>query len=198
MAQKRILKELKDNAHSDSDHAILRLVGGNLFHMHAIIEGPQESIYQEGVFHLNLVFPADYPFKPPRVNFITKVYHPNIYKNNGAVCMDILRDAWCPALTTSRILLSIRSLLADPNFDEPLDTYMVDQHKRDPEGYEATVKKWIQCYANITGQIDAILHKDIMDGLANLKRKRFEESGHFDNNAQTEEELEIAQELSMA
>ena len=84
-----------------------------------MIMGPGESPYQGGVFFLDIVFPPDYPFKPPKCTFKTKVYHPNI-NANGGICLDILKNQWSPALTTTKVLLSISSLLSDPNPDDPL------------------------------------------------------------------------------
>ena len=63
--------------------------------------GPPDSPYSGGVFFLNITFPTDYPFKPPKVSFTTKIYHPNI-NANGSICLDILRDQWSPALTISK------------------------------------------------------------------------------------------------
>jgi ubiquitin-protein ligase len=60
-----------------------------------------ESPYSGGVFFLSITFPVDYPFKPPKVSFTTKIYHPNI-NANGSICLDILRDQWSPALTISK------------------------------------------------------------------------------------------------
>ena len=81
--------------------------------------GPADSPFQGGVFFLNVKFPPDYPFKPPRIQFTTKIYHPNI-NAQGGICLDILKDQWSPALTISKVLLSICSLLTDPNPDDPL------------------------------------------------------------------------------
>lgn len=81
--------------------------------------GPGDSPFSGGVFFLNITFPTDYPFKPPKVSFLTKIYHPNI-NSNGSICLDILRDQWSPALTISKVLLSICSMLTDPNPDDPL------------------------------------------------------------------------------
>lgn len=63
--------------------------------------GPGDSPYSGGVFFLAIHFPTDYPFKPPKVNFTTRIYHPNI-NSNGSICLDILRDQWSPALTISK------------------------------------------------------------------------------------------------
>ena len=60
-----------------------------------------DSPYSGGVFFLSITFPTDYPFKPPKVSFTTKIYHPNI-NANGSICLDILRDQWSPALTISK------------------------------------------------------------------------------------------------
>ena len=91
----------------------------DFFNWEAVIFGPEDSPYVGGVFHLSIRFPTDYPFKPPKVAFTTKVYHPNV-NSNGAICLDILKDQWSPALTISKVLLSISSLLTDPNPDDPL------------------------------------------------------------------------------
>jgi ubiquitin-conjugating enzyme E2 D/E len=76
-------------------------VGDDLFHWQATIMGPPESPYQGGVFFLTIHFPTDYPFKPPKVAFTTRIYHPNI-NSNGSICLDILRSQWSPALTISK------------------------------------------------------------------------------------------------
>lgn len=81
--------------------------------------GPSDSPFQSGVFFLDIKFPPDYPFKPPQVKFLTRIYHPNI-NNEGGICLDILKRQWSPALTISKVLLSICSLLTDPNPDDPL------------------------------------------------------------------------------
>lgn len=64
--------------------------------------GPPDSPFQGGVFFLNIHFPADYPFKPPKISFTTKIYHPNI-NAQGGICLDILKNAWSPALTISKV-----------------------------------------------------------------------------------------------
>uniref|UniRef100_A0A8C6K8M2 E2 ubiquitin-conjugating enzyme n=1 Tax=Nothobranchius furzeri TaxID=105023 RepID=A0A8C6K8M2_NOTFU len=96
-----------------------------------------DSPYQSGVFFLTIHFPTDYPFKPPKVSktrvaFTTRIYHPNI-NSNGSICLDILRSQWSPALTISKVLLSICSLLCDPNPDDPLVPEIARIYKTDRE-----------------------------------------------------------------
>ena len=120
MALRRIAKELKDlEKDPPSNISGGPISDSDLFHWKAIITGPSESPYQDGIFYLDIQFPQNYPYKPPKICFITKIYHPNI-DQNGNICLDILRDAWSPVLTVSRVLLSISSLLNDPNPDDPL------------------------------------------------------------------------------
>jgi len=121
-------------------------VGDDLFHWQATIMGPAESPYQGGVFFLTIHFPTDYPFKPPKVAFTTKIYHPNI-NSNGSICLDILRSQWSPALTISKVLLSICSLLTDPNAEDPLVPEIARLFKNDRTKYNTTAKEWTQKYA---------------------------------------------------
>lgn len=121
-------------------------VGDDLFHWTATIMGPEDSPYSGGVFFLTIHFPADYPFKPPKINFTTKVYHPNINRN-GSICLDILKEQWSPALTISRVLLSISSLLTDPNPDDPLDGEIASLYKTNRQKFEATAREWTAKYA---------------------------------------------------
>ena len=72
--------------------------------------GPGDSPYSGGVFFVNIHFPPDYPFKPPKVQFATKVYHPNV-NSQGSICLDILKEQWSPALTISKVILCTFDLL---------------------------------------------------------------------------------------
>merc|ERR1712078_398781 len=90
MASKRITKELMDLQKDPPTSCSAGPAGDDLFHWQATIMGPQDSPYQGGVFFVLIPFPPDYPFKPPKVNFQTKVYHPNI-NSQGSICLDILK-----------------------------------------------------------------------------------------------------------
>ncbi|KAI8602912.1 putative ubiquitin conjugating enzyme E2, partial [Dissophora ornata] len=78
------------------------------------------SPYKGGVFKIEIIFPADYPFKPPQVTFRTAIYHPNI-DINGAICIGLLKsDQWKPATRVTQVLRALVTLLEQPNPDDPL------------------------------------------------------------------------------
>uniref|UniRef100_A0A8C7YVC8 Ubiquitin-conjugating enzyme E2D 2 (UBC4/5 homolog, yeast) n=1 Tax=Oryzias sinensis TaxID=183150 RepID=A0A8C7YVC8_9TELE len=129
-------QELNDLARDPPAQCSAGPVGDDMFHWQATIMGPNDSPYQSGVFFLTIHFPTDYPFKPPKVAFTTRIYHPNI-NSNGSICLDILRSQWSPALTISKVLLSICSLLCDPNPDDPLVPEIARIYKTDREKYVA-------------------------------------------------------------
>ncbi len=121
-------------------------VGDDLFHWQATIMGPEDSPYTGGVFFLDIHFPADYPFKPPKVSFTTRIYHCNI-NSNGGICLDILKDQWSPALTISKVLLSVCSLLTDPNPEDPLVPEIAQLLKNNTTQHNATAREWTAKYA---------------------------------------------------
>ncbi|KAH7099644.1 ubiquitin-conjugating enzyme/RWD-like protein [Auriculariales sp. MPI-PUGE-AT-0066] len=153
MALKRINKELIDLGRDPPSSCSAGPTGDNMFQWQATIMGPSDSPYTGGVFFLSIVFPTDYPFvKPPKVSFTTKIYHPNI-NANGSICLDILRDQWSPALTISKVLLSICSMLTDPNPDDPLVPDIAHLYKTDRSRYEATAREWTRKYV---GSVQAL------------------------------------------
>uniref|UniRef100_A0A8C6MQH7 E2 ubiquitin-conjugating enzyme n=1 Tax=Mus spicilegus TaxID=10103 RepID=A0A8C6MQH7_MUSSI len=146
LALKRIQKELVAISQDPPAHCSAGPVAENMFHWQATIMGPEDSPYQGGVFFLSVHFPNNYPFKPPKVSFITRVYHPNISKN-GSICLDILNSMWSPALTISKLLLSICSLLCDPNPDDPLVPEIAKVYRKDLREYNRLAREWTMRYA---------------------------------------------------
>jgi len=145
-ATKRINKELMDFTKDPPTSCSAAPIEDDMFHWTATIMGPADCPYQGGAFFLDIHFPADYPFKPPKVQFTTKIYHPNI-NANGGICLDILKTQWSPALTISKVLLSICSLLTDPNPDDPLVPDIAKQYKENRAAYEKTAKDHTSKYA---------------------------------------------------
>ena len=112
----------------------------------ATITGPQQSPYENGIFNLEIIFPINYPFKPPCITFKTPIYHPNISKK-GNICLDILKEHWSPALTISKVLLSICSLLTDPNPDDPLRPEVADLYINNKIEYDLNARNHTYEYA---------------------------------------------------
>jgi ubiquitin-conjugating enzyme E2 C len=88
--------------------------GENLLRWNATIDGPPDTPYEGLTFKLAFLFPSDYPYAPPRVVFTTPVYHPNI-DMKGRICLDILKDKWSAIYNVQTVLLSLQSLLGEPN-----------------------------------------------------------------------------------
>ena len=134
MALQRIQKEHQNLMSDPPANCSAGPMADDMFRWQATLLGPTESPYENGVFFLEINFPAEYPYKPPRIHFTTKIYHPNI-NSNGGICLDILKDQWSPALTISKVLLSICSLLNDPNPDDPLVPSIAELYIRNKERY---------------------------------------------------------------
>uniref|UniRef100_A0A669BK78 E2 ubiquitin-conjugating enzyme n=1 Tax=Oreochromis niloticus TaxID=8128 RepID=A0A669BK78_ORENI len=146
---RRIWRELNDLARDPPAQCSAGPVGDDIIYFYFyffIFFRQSDSPYQGGVFFLTIHFPTDYPFKPPKVAFTTRIYHPNI-NSNGSICLDILRSQWSPALTISKVLLSICSLLCDPNPDDPLVPEIARIYKTDSQKYNKLAQEWTVKYA---------------------------------------------------
>ena len=112
-----------------------------------VIEGPIFTPYQNGFFFFKLEYTSEYPMLPPKFIFITKIFHPNI-SEDGIVSVDILRNNWSPSLRTRTVILSIQSLLGDPNINDFVNQEAASLYKTDIEAYNNTVIEYIKKYAN--------------------------------------------------
>tara|TARA_A100001015_G_scaffold312658_1_gene418268 strand:- start:1223 stop:1669 length:447 start_codon:yes stop_codon:yes gene_type:complete len=147
MALNRIQKELKDIQKDPPTNCSAGPNGSDMFEWIATIMGPEDTPYHGGVFFLKINFPSEYPFKAPKVAFTTKIYHCNINRNGG-ICLDILKSQWSPALTIAKVLLSISSLLAEPNPDDPLVPDIAKLYKKDKEKHNLNAREYTLKYAS--------------------------------------------------
>lgn len=122
------------------------LVEDDLYHWEATIIGPEDTPYAGGTFKLEIRFPVDYPFKPLKIQFKTKVYHINI-NTNGSICVDILQDKWSSVITASKVLLSVSSMLSDPNPNHPLMPDLAQLYVTNRQLYDANAKQWTKDFA---------------------------------------------------
>lgn len=148
-AIKRIQKELADLQRDPPANCSAGPKGDDMYNWQATIMGPEDSPYANGVFSLDIRFPVDYPFKPPHIKFNTRIYHPNISPTSGGICIDILKDNWTPSLTIGKVLLSICSLMCDPNPDDPLVSDVASQFKNNREAFIANAQEWTRRYAGL-------------------------------------------------
>lgn len=125
-------------------------------HLKGSIIGPEGTPYENGTFEVDIVIPDQYPFEPPRMKFITKIWHPNISSQTGAICLDILKDQWSPALTIKTALLSLQALLCSPEPDDPQDAQVAQMYLDDIAEFDKTAKFWTKSYATKTSKDDAV------------------------------------------
>ncbi|XP_048138437.1 ubiquitin-conjugating enzyme E2 27 isoform X2 [Rhodamnia argentea] len=115
----------------------------NLARLIGTIPGPIGTPYEGGTFQIDITLPDAYPFQPPKMQFATKVWHPNISSQSGAICLDILKDQWSPALTLKTALLSIQALLSAPEPDDPQDAVYL----KDYQTFVGTARYWTETFA---------------------------------------------------
>lgn len=135
-----MIKDLQKMSQEGENGITASPVENSLFEWNAFIEGPENTIWEGGLFELNLTFSEEYPTKPPQVKFVSKLFHPNVY-NDGRICLDILQNQWSPIYDVWAVLTSIRSLLGDPNPNSPANSEAANIYNTNKMEYERRVKQ---------------------------------------------------------
>ena len=165
--KKRILAEIKTiNKQKDIPWITVSPVCSNIFHLLAGIEGPPDTPYDGGVFWIDVQFPLDYPFEPPKLQFLTRIYHPNI-DSRGYICLDLLEDQWSVALKLSLVLVSICSLLDDPGLTDPLVPEIAEIYCKNYDLYCQNARAYTARYA-MAEPTDTTFHARRMVRLGNI------------------------------
>lgn len=155
IAIKRVQREFKEVTNSEEIlKCKIELVDDTYTRLRGEIAGPPDTPFEGGSYKLDIVIPDTYPFNPPKVNFVTKIWHPNISSVTGAICLDILKDQWAAAMTLRTVLLSIQALLSAAEPDDPQDAVVAQQYKENPDIYRRTARHWAEVYAGAPPSYD--------------------------------------------
>lgn len=142
-ATKRILHDLRQISKECPEGISASPDGDDLMNWTCVIFGPDDTIWEGGIFQLKMTFTEEYPIKPPKVMFITKMFHPNIYVD-GRICLDILQNNWSPTYGVIAILSSIQLLLNEPNSSSPANGEAADLFDRNKREYDRRVKECVE------------------------------------------------------
>jgi len=167
-AETRVNKELSEICKDDGTSGVIariaeddRRVPGKLGWRHLVgcISGPSGTPYEGGRFEVDILIPKQYPFEPPKMKFNTMIWHPNVSSQTGAICLDILKDQWSPALTIKTAMLSLQALLCSPEPSDPQDAEVARMYIDKKDEFDRTAKFWTEMYAkekNKEGAIDRV------------------------------------------
>eukprot|EP00878_Enallax_costatus_P001909 GHUV01002070.1.p1 GENE.GHUV01002070.1~~GHUV01002070.1.p1 ORF type:complete len:195 (+),score=50.75 GHUV01002070.1:456-1040(+) len=150
----RIAKELKEIESDKASGVTALVVNDNLQQLLGSVPGPKDTPYEGGVFKVDIQLDSQYPFAPPKMKFTTRVWHPNVSSQTGAICLDILKDQWSPALTLKTALLSLQALLASPQPDDPQDAAVAKMYLTDRTAFNKMAKYWTESFAMANGGND--------------------------------------------
>ncbi|RPA82798.1 hypothetical protein BJ508DRAFT_413960 [Ascobolus immersus RN42] len=153
---RRILRELEDMAKDKTSGMQATVVDPSDYtHLEGEFLGPPGTPYEGGRYLIDITLPANYPFLPPKMYFKTKVWHPNISSQTGAICLDTLSQKWSPVLTIKTALLSLQSLLDAPEPSDPQDAQVANMMINNPTEYRKIAREWAIRYANAPRDLSA-------------------------------------------
>ncbi|GCF01478.1 ubiquitin-conjugating enzyme E2 1 [Zygosaccharomyces mellis] len=177
---KRLMKELQAVRDDPAANITLEFISESDIHrLKGSFLGPPETPYEGGRFIIDIEVPMEYPFKPPKMKFDTKVYHPNISSVTGAICLDILKNAWSPVITLKSALISLQALLQSPEPNDPQDAEVAQHYLRDKESFSKTAALWTRLYAssNDSAPIEKEIDEARLYGIDPNLVKEFESQG---------------------
>lgn len=173
---RRIAKELSD-IQADAESKILAesANGSDLTHLLASFPGPPDTPYEGGTYIVDIKIPNEYPFRPPVMFFKTKLWHPNVSSQTGAICLDTLGSAWSPVLTIKSALLSLQSLLSTPEPKDPQDAEVASMLMNFPEKFQRKAREWAITHAGAPAKTNWSMNTPSVPSQAKTKVQRSKE-----------------------
>ncbi|KAI9329174.1 ubiquitin conjugating enzyme E2-C, Ubc11 [Obelidium mucronatum] len=138
---KRLQSELMQLMMSNTQGVSAFPEADNLLSWAATIQGPAGTVYEGLTYKLSMKFPLNYPYAAPTITFLTPMYHPNV-DTVGNICLDILKDKWSAVYNVQTVLLSLQSLLGEPNNDSPLNGQAADMWNKPKEFRQIVLQTW--------------------------------------------------------
>eukprot|EP01098_Paradermamoeba_levis_P008604 TRINITY_DN3564_c0_g1_i1.p1 TRINITY_DN3564_c0_g1~~TRINITY_DN3564_c0_g1_i1.p1 ORF type:complete len:154 (-),score=35.95 TRINITY_DN3564_c0_g1_i1:96-557(-) len=138
-ARRRLMRDFKRLQTDPPEGISAAPLENNILQWHAVIFGPDDTAWEGGTFKLSMEFTEEYPNKAPKVKFLSKIFHPNVYAD-GSICLDILQNQWSPIYDIAAILTSIQSLLCDPNPNSPANAEAAKLFQENKREYARRVK----------------------------------------------------------
>ena len=122
-------------------------IADDLFMWKLLIDGPEGTPFVGGKFIVNVDFSDNYPFKPPKIKFVTKIYHPNVKTDTGEICMQAIESKWVPTLNATFIVQAILTLLRTPTAENALEVDIATKDQNTYNQWQAQAVEWTAQYA---------------------------------------------------
>ncbi|XP_065197437.1 ubiquitin-conjugating enzyme E2 G1-like [Sycon ciliatum] len=129
----------------------------DIYKWEVMIIGPPDTLYEGGFFKAHLSFPKEYPQRPPKMNFQSDIWHPNVDQKNGEVCISILHEPgedrygyesaserWLPIHTVETIVMSVIAMLSDPNCDSPANVDAAKEYRENFDSFKRRVQRCVR------------------------------------------------------
>eukprot|EP00826_Nyctotherus_ovalis_P000335 TRINITY_DN0_c358_g1_i4.p1 TRINITY_DN0_c358_g1~~TRINITY_DN0_c358_g1_i4.p1 ORF type:complete len:151 (+),score=39.52 TRINITY_DN0_c358_g1_i4:29-481(+) len=144
----RIGKEYNDISKTPIPHVTVTLPDkSSMAVWHCVIDGPIGTPYAGGKFVLQLDFSDNYPFKSPKIKFLTKIYHPNIRQENGEICDQLIKDQWKPTMTARSVVNTLVKLIENPDLESPIEQEIAKELKENKKAYKTKAAEYTKKYA---------------------------------------------------
>ena len=143
---KRLMKEYNDLTANPPEGIVVTSDNPGM-HWDVLMSGPKETPYEGGTFMVKIEFPDNYPFKPPKAKFVTKIYHPSIKQDSGDICQDIYEKDWVPTKTMKSVIDILKTMLVAPDAETPLEVEIGNEFSKDRPKFNQKAAEFTKKYA---------------------------------------------------